>query len=110
MDNTTNNTTNKTESKSEQNWQYNPLFELGRVVATPAALAIGLGDIIELLIKHADLEQGELGDEDQQSNVNAVKDGDRIVSKFKLAGDITSFYVITEGDRSYTTVMLPGEY
>jgi hypothetical protein len=102
------NTDKTTEAKTGQGWQYNPLFELGTVVATPSALELLGHNMVDVLISHADLEQGELGDEDHNSNVEAVECGLRILSKFKLDG--TSFYVITEWDRSITTVLLPEEY
>jgi hypothetical protein len=89
-------------------WPYNPIFELGTVTATPAALGVLGPVILDLLIKHADMEQGELCNEDQQANVLAVKDGERILSCFKYAG--VEFYVITEWDRSLTTVLLKEEY
>jgi len=97
-----------TEAKQGQPWQYNPLFELGTVVATPSALELLSANIVDVLISHADLEQGELGNEDQQANVLAVKDGSRILSCFKVDGE--RFYVITEHDRSLTTVLLREEY
>jgi len=97
------------ERAPQNKWEYNPIFQLGQVVATPGAIAELDGpDMIDLLIAHADMEQGELGNEDHQLNVLAVKDGSRIVSKFKVRS--TSFYVITEADRSVTTVQLPEEY
>lgn len=94
--------------KQNHAWQYNPIFMLGTVVSTPKALELLGANMTDVLIGHADLEKGELGNEDYQANVLAVKDGSRILSKFKVDG--TSFYVITEWDRSLTTVLLPEEY
>jgi len=96
-----------TEAKTGQ-WQYNPIFNLGRIVATPEAMRLLGQNVVDVLISHADLEQGELGDEDHNLNVQAVEVASRIFSKFKVDG--ASFYVITEWDRSLTTVLLPEEY
>jgi hypothetical protein len=52
---------------------------------------------------------GNLGNFDMQANEQALKDGGRILSKYLLK-DGTPIYVITEADRSYTTVMLVGDY
>jgi len=97
-----------TEEKTGQDWQYNPIFKLGTVVATPEAMRLLGPNVVDVLISHADLEQGELGDEDHNLNVQAVEVASRIFSKFKVDG--ASFYVITEWDRSLTTVLLPEEY
>ena len=97
-----------TEEKTGQDWQYNPIFNLGRIVATPEAMRLLGPNVVDVLISHADLEQGELGDEDHNLNVQAVEVASRIFSKFKVDG--ASFYVITEWDRSLTTVLLPEEY
>jgi len=96
-------------AETSNEWEYNPIFPLGRIHATPGALAELTGpEMIDLIISHADMEQGELGNEDQQLNVLAVKDGSRIFSKFKVRS--MSFYVITEADRSVTTILLTEEY
>lgn len=87
------------------------MFELGQVVATPAALAIleenGL-EYAALLYRHASLESTELGEEDQQANRDALKNGERILSRYTVNG--TKLYVITEWDRSVTTLLLAEEY
>jgi len=95
-------------ARLNQRWEYNPIFNLGRIVATPEAMRLLGPNVVDVLISHADLEQGELGDEDHNLNVQAVEVASRIFSKFKVDG--ASFYVITEWDRSLTTVLLPEEY
>jgi hypothetical protein len=50
----------------------------------------------------------EMENEDQQANRDAVTHGDRIFSAYTLQG--TKFWVITESDRSATTILLPSEY
>ena len=86
------------------------MFELGQVVATPAALAILEENGLEysaLLYRHASLESAELGDDDQQANRDALKNGERILSRYTVNG--TKLYVITEWDRSITTILLAEE-
>lgn len=50
-----------------------------------------------------------MGNADKQANEQALKGSGRILSKYLLK-DGTPIYVITEADRSYTTVMLVGDY
>ena len=50
----------------------------------------------------------EMDKDDQQSNREAVIEGSRIFSAYTIQG--TKFWVITEADRSSTTILLPSEY
>ena len=52
---------------------------------------------------------GDVSDADKRANYKAVKDGDRILSSYKSSDGLT-FWIITEWDRSATTVLLPDEY
>jgi hypothetical protein len=87
------------------------LFRLGQVVSTPAALevceAAGISPW-ELIRKHAYGDFGLVDKEDVQANQDAIAYEDRIVSKYKVEKEY--LYVITERDRSVTTVMLCSEY
>jgi hypothetical protein len=89
-----------------------PRFPLGRVVATPAALALleahGVSPWV-LVRRHQHLEPGELGQADQEANEIDLATGGRIFSKYAVAAG-HSLYVITEVDRSVTTILLPTEY
>lgn len=89
-----------------------PRFPLGQVVATPGALealqAAGQ-TAMELLQRHIILDPGELDEEDQQANEEAVANGERILSSYLLK-DGTKLWVITEADRSSTTILHPDEY
>ena len=51
---------------------------------------------------------GDLCDEDRQMNDNALKDGERIVAVYNIGDD--KIYIITEWDRSVTTILFPSEY
>ena len=89
-----------------------PLFPLGQVVATPGALAsltTNQVDIKTLLQRHASGDWGDVCEEDRASNDNALKQGDRLLSSYLLS-DACKIWVITEWDRSVTTVLLPEDY
>jgi hypothetical protein len=89
-----------------------PLFPLGQVVATPGALealqAAGK-DPKEYLQRHSRGDWGELSPEDVQANHQALQDGSRIVSAYKVTPTL-KVWLITEWDRSATTILLPSEY
>lgn len=92
------------------------LFSLGRTVATPAALAAleeaGVS-AASLLARHHQGDWGELCAEDAAANGLALEEGARIFSSYQVPGaDGASFkvWVITEADRSATTVFLPEDY
>lgn len=87
-------------------------FPLGRIVATQGALDALAAVSVEpstLIRKHANKEWAELDEEDRAGNERAIANGQRIVSTFCLS-EQTKVYVITEHDRSTTTVLLPSEY
>jgi len=88
------------------------LFELGRTVATPAALELlARNDRTpdEYLDRHHDGDWGTVCREDDFANFRAVKYGDRIVSAYQATGG-ERIFIITEADRSATTILLPEEY
>ena len=90
----------------------NPLFHLGDVVATPAALnALQSCNVspAQLLQLHVSGNWGSVCEEDAQANDAAVNNGDRILSSYRI-GEYTRVWVITEWDRSVTTILLPSEY
>lgn len=84
----------------------------GQVVATPGALralqATGQ-DPFQFLQCHASGDWGELCQEDKQENEFSLKHGFRILSAYRLS-DGTKVWIITEADRSATTLLLPSEY
>ena len=84
---------------------------LGRVVATPGALKQfmeGKQRPSELLARHATGDWGDLCAFDRRQNEIALRDGYRVLSSYDVpAGRI---WVITEADRSITTILLPEEY
>ncbi len=89
-----------------------PLFTLGAVVATPGALAALDQHAIHawtLLARHESGDWGEVPPGDWSENDWSVANGFRILSSYSLGAD-TRIWIITEADRSVTTVLLPDEY
>ena len=87
-------------------------FPLGRVVATPGALRVleeANQNAFEFLAKHQAGDWGELCEEDKRENEFSVRNGFRILSAYRTRNDV-KIWVITEADRSATTLLLPEEY
>lgn len=83
---------------------------LGQTVATPAALdVLTQPDIVAALRRHSAGDWGEVDDEDRAANDDAMRVGERLLSVYRAANG-TTFWVITEADRSVTTVLLPSDY
>lgn len=90
----------------------NPLFKLGSLVATPAALeALDKSGQApwDFLVRHVQGDSGDLDDEDRRLNDEAVKAGDRILSAYTLTTGV-KLWIITEADRSSTCILLPDDY
>jgi hypothetical protein len=86
-----------------------PRFPLGRIVATSRAMALGI-DLMPFIRRHHGADWGdELCPDDREANDRALREGSRILSCYRTAGS-QRIYIITEWDRSQTTVMLPDEY
>ncbi len=85
-------------------------FPLGRLVATPNALhTLSELDIRSALARHRRGDWGELDPHDREENELGLEKGFRLFSVYKAA-DGTSFWIITEADRSVSTVLLPEDY
>ena len=92
--------------------QPEPLFPLGQIVATPGALKTlkeAGQDPAELLSRHVAGDWGDLVEEDKKENELSVEKGFRIFSAYELANG-EKVWVITEADRSATTILRPDEY
>lgn len=89
-----------------------PLFHPGQVVATPGAIA-ALDErnlaALPFLIRHLAGDWSEMDEEDQQANDYALRHGLRVLSSYRL-DDHQRLWLITEADRSSTTLLLPEEY
>ncbi len=84
---------------------------LGRVVATQGALrmmAEAGEEPLSFLARHAAGDWGELCSRDRRENELSLEHGWRVLSSYTLGGE--RIWVITEADRSATTILLPEEY
>ena len=85
-------------------------FELGQVLITPGAHdALELKDVASCLVRHAGGDFGDVCEEDWGLNEDAVENEGRILSAYHDRNDV-KFWIITEWDRSATTILLPSEY
>ena len=85
-------------------------FPLGRLVATPNALEhIPNPDILAALQRHLTGDWGDLDEHDREENELSLKEGFRLHSVYRSAAGV-KFWIITEADRSVTTVLLPEDY
>lgn len=89
-----------------------PLFSLGQLVATPGALAAlektGQSPA-EFLAQHVRGEWGDLSDDDRKENHYSLEHRLRLLSSYRTNANET-IWVITEADRSVTTLLLPSEH
>jgi hypothetical protein len=87
-----------------------PKFSLGQIVATPNALnQIPQDEILTSISRHVRGDWGTLDAEDRQSNERALKGEGRLFSAYLSTQNI-KFWIITECDRSVTTILLPQDY
>ena len=85
-------------------------FPLGAIVATPNALAsLTPEDIHAGLRRHAAADWGILDIEDTAANNRALSGGGRLLSAY-LGQHGTKYWIITEADRTATTILLPEDY
>lgn len=88
-----------------------PAFSLGQVVATAAALEFTNTapiDIAVLLAKHQSGDCGDMNPDDVLANLDAVLRGGRVFSSYNVGTE--KIWIITEADRSVTTILLPSDY
>ncbi|MBI4310081.1 MAG: hypothetical protein HY591_07110 [Candidatus Omnitrophica bacterium] len=85
-------------------------FSLGQTIATPNALSkLTSEDILKALDRHVAGDWGETSKEEQNENEHSLKKEFRLLSIYR--GDNgTKFWILTEADRSLTTVLLPEDY
>lgn len=89
-----------------------PLFPPGRMVATPGALALleqANESPLEYLSRHLRGDWGNLDQEDNAENELSLKHGFRLLSSYQVT-KTEKLWIITEADRSVTTLLLPEEY
>ena len=84
-------------------------FPFGQTVITRnAADSLNPEDVCRCLRRHVSGDWGELCPEDVEQNERSLEEG-RLVSVYHDQNE-TKFYIITEADRSVTTVLLPEDY
>ena len=87
-----------------------PSFDLGRIVITSNAMnQLDDDALIEGLRRHAVGDWGDLCDEDREANNRALYGGTRLLSAYKSNAGV-KYWIITEADRSTTTILLPEDY
>lgn len=94
---------------TEPQW---PRFPLGRVLATPGALDLldrTATNASDLLVRHQSGDWGDVPREDAAENEFSVTHGLRILSSYGVSST-ERLWIITEADRSATTLLLPEEY
>jgi hypothetical protein len=87
-------------------------FQLGQLAITRGSLEAFTragDDPLRFLARHAVGDWGEIDEEDRRENERSLAAGCRILSAYRLT-DGTRIWIITEADRSATTILLPGEY
>lgn len=85
-------------------------FSLGQTVSTTNAVnTLHPEDVLVSMGRHQAGDWGDLCEEDRQANEQALAHGGRLFSDYHDRNR-TKFCIITECDRSYTTVLLPEDY
>lgn len=85
------------------------LFPLGRVVITANAhTRLSEQVVLASLARHANGDWGDVGEDDRRENELSLERGFRLLSVYEDQSE--TFWIITEADRSATTVLIPGDY
>lgn len=79
------------------------------MMTTPAYHALPQGEVLLALARHARGDWGNVDADDWAANDRAIVEGTRLLSAY-CARSGTKFWIITEADRSATTVLLPEDY
>jgi hypothetical protein len=85
-------------------------FPFGQLVITTAASeALAPEEVAQALCRHGQGDWGNVVEDDRKANEEALADGSRLLSAYRDRKG-TKFWIITEADRSATTVLLPDDY
>ena len=86
-------------------------FNPGTIVATPAAIdRMSRNYMVAALRMHLCGNWGTVDADDKAANDRALRDGGRLLSAYPLPDEAGDFWVLTESDRSVTTILLPSDY
>ncbi len=98
----------------------NPAFQTGQIVATRGVydLASQNPDFAQFIQKslnrHVKGDWGDVSDDDKEANNQALKQSTRLLSSYKderfPQHGVATIWIITEADRSATTILFPDEY
>lgn len=84
-------------------------FALGRNAVTPAAQAtFSIDTLLACLLRHSRGDWGNLDEHDDRANTEGTHTGDRLLSSYELPEG--TLWIVTEADRSVTTMLLPSDY
>jgi hypothetical protein len=89
-----------------------PLFPLGKLVATPGALAAlqkARQSPADFLSLHVRGQWGDIPEEDRRENEYSLQHGFRLLSSYRTKAS-EAIWLVTESDRTVTTLLLPSEY
>lgn len=89
-----------------------PLFPAGQFVATPGALSLleqANKSPLEFVSRHLRGDWGDLCQDDKAENELSLKHGFRLMSSYQVT-ETEKLWIITEADRSVTTLLLTSEY
>jgi hypothetical protein len=85
-------------------------FRLGRILSTPNALSkLDNADILTAIQRHQAGDWGDVQATDRRANDRALEEGTRLLSIYHSAKGV-KFWIVTEADRSATTVLLPEDH
>ena len=85
-------------------------FRLGRIVATPNALSKRYeADMLHAITRHQAGNWGSLDKHDRDANERALLHGGRLFSRYETSAGV-KFWIITEADRSHSTILMPEDY
>lgn len=91
-------------------------FEYGQLVATADMTVKMESDdafkdfVFESIKRYSSCDWGDTCDEDKQLNDDAVKNGERVLAVYACPATGEKIWIITEWDRSVTTILFPDEY
>ena len=98
----------------------NPTFPTGQIVATRGVYDLASQNpdfakfVQKSLNRHVKCDWGDVDDEDREANNRSVKEGTRLLSAYNddcfPRHGISTIWIITEADRSVTTILFPDEY
>lgn len=85
-------------------------FQPGRLVATPGVMsAVSRTDLMNAFQRHLQCDWGSVSHQDSARNDQSLQNGGRLLSVYH-SSEGQKFWMITEADRSVTTILLPEEY